>query len=108
MAGSVRVQHVLEEAATLTVPERVELVEGMARRGLLTRKDYERHLKALETGAAEGELEASREQLVFTKADMDRQRKAILEFLSIPTVRGTPPGVSADKYSVLDKHDIEV
>lgn len=111
MAGSARVQQVLEAAAAFTVPERVELVEGMAKRGLLTRRDYERHLKALEAAERamnEDEPEASQDPLVFTKADMERQRKAILEFLSIPTVSGTPPGVSADKYSVLGKRDIEV
>jgi hypothetical protein len=76
MLRSARVLKVLEEASTFTSAERAELVEELAK------------------------------PLVFTKADMDRQRKAVLEFLAIPPVSGTPPGVARDKYSVL-KHDIE-
>ena len=38
---------------------------------------------------------------------MKRQRKAIEEFLALPTVRGTDPDASADKYGVL-KHDADV
>ena len=78
MARSARVLKFLEEASTFTSAERAELVEELAK------------------------------PLVFTKADMDRQRKAVLEFLAIPTVSGTPPGVARDKYVVLKKHDIDV
>ena len=65
MPRSVRVQQVLEIAATLTSAERAELAEGLA--------------------------EDLAKPIVFTKADMDRQRKAILEFLAIPTFAGTDP-----------------
>jgi hypothetical protein len=65
MPRSARVQQVLEETATFTSAERAELAEELAR------------------------------PIVFTKADMDRQRKAILEFLAIPTFSGTDPNVSS-------------
>jgi hypothetical protein len=77
MPRSARVQQVLEEAATFTSAERAELAEELAK------------------------------PLVFTVADMDRQRKAILEFLAIPTFCGADPNASSDKYAFL-KHDIEV
>jgi hypothetical protein len=108
MAGSARVRQVLEEAATLTVPERVELVLSLARRGLVTRRDYERYVSELEDITAKGSLGDLQAPVVFTTEDMARQRKAILEFLSIPTVSGTPSAVARDKYSVLGKHDVEV
>ncbi len=76
MPRSARVQQVLEETATFTSAERAELVEELAK------------------------------PILFTKADMDRQRKAILEFLAIPTFSGTDPNASSDKYAFL-KHDIE-
>jgi predicted nucleotidyltransferase len=71
MPRSARVQQVLEATATFTTAERAELVEELAK------------------------------PIVFTEADMERQRKAILEFLAIPTVRGTGRGVARDKYSLL-------
>jgi hypothetical protein len=77
MPRSARVQQVLEEAATFTSAERAELAEELAK------------------------------PIVFTKADKDRQRKAIQEFLAIPTVHGTDPGAARDKYAVLNKNDIE-
>jgi hypothetical protein len=127
MAASARVRKVLEEAATLTAPERVELFAGMAKNGLVSRQEYEKYVGELPDLTHEIEaspeditidldasldpthgFEASESSPLFTKEDMARQRKAILEFLSIPAVSGTPPTVSADKYSVLGKHDIEV
>ena len=78
MPRSARVLKVLEETATFTSAERAELAEELGK------------------------------PIVFTKADMARQRKAVLEFLAIPTVSGTPPGVARDKYAVLKKHDVEV
>ena len=77
MARSARVQQVLKETATFTSAERAELAEGLAK------------------------------PIVFTEADMDRQRNAILEFLAIPTFSGTDPNASSDKYAFL-KHDTEV
>ena len=77
MASSGRVQKVLEEAATFSPAERAELAEELSK------------------------------PIVFTKADMERQRKAIEEFLALPTVRGTDPEASADKYGVLE-HDANV
>ena len=76
MARSARVQRIIEEAATLSPAERAELAAELST------------------------------PVVFTKADLDRQRKAIQEFLAIPTVHGTDPDTSADKYAVL-KHDTE-
>lgn len=76
MARSARVQQVLEETATFTSAERAELAEELAK------------------------------PIVFTKADMDRQRKAIVEFLAIPTFSGNDPNASSDKYAFL-KHNIE-
>ena len=77
MALSARVQKVLDEVASFSPAERAEL--------------------AAKLGTS----------IVFTKEDMAQQRKAIQEFLAIPTVAGTDPGASADKYAIL-KHDIEV
>jgi hypothetical protein len=77
MPRSARVLKVLEEAAEFTPAERAELAEELAK------------------------------PIVFTKEDMARQRKAIRGFLAIPTVAGTDPNASSDKYAVL-KHDIEV
>ncbi len=77
MPRSARVQQVLEETATFTPAERAELAEELA------------------------------SSIVFTKADLDRQRKAIQEFLALPTFSGTDPNASSDKYAFL-KHDIDV
>jgi hypothetical protein len=41
--------------------------------------------------------------IVFTKADMDRQRQAIQEFLALPTFSGTDPDASSDKYAFLKR-----
>lgn len=76
MPRSARVQQVLEETAAFTPAERAELVEGLAK------------------------------PIVFTRADMDRQREAILEFLAIPTFAGVDPNASSDRYAFL-KHDLE-
>jgi hypothetical protein len=38
---------------------------------------------------------------------MDKQRRAVLEFLAIPTVNSGAPDVSSNKHQ-LPKHDIEV
>jgi hypothetical protein len=78
MARTARVQQVLEEVATFTSAERAELVEELVK------------------------------PIVFTKDDRARQRKAILEFLAIPTFSGSDPNASSDKYAFLAKHDIEV
>jgi hypothetical protein len=77
MASSARVQKILEEAATFSPAERAELAEELSK------------------------------PMVFTKTDMERQRNAIEEFLALPTVRGTDPDASADKYGVLE-HDVDV
>ncbi|HVV53366.1 MAG TPA: hypothetical protein VHO06_27160 [Polyangia bacterium] len=77
MALSARVQKILNEAAAFTPAERAELAAEFSK------------------------------PLVFTDADMDRQRRAILEFLSVVTVSGTDPDTSSDKYAVL-KHHVEV
>ena len=54
------------------------------------------------------ELAAELSRAVFTKEFRARQRKAILEFLAMPTVAGTDPKVSSDKYAFIGKHDVEV
>jgi hypothetical protein len=76
MARSARVQQILEETAEFTSAERAELAEELAK------------------------------PLAFTAADVDRQRKAILEFLAIPPFSGADPNASSDKYAFL-KHDTE-
>jgi len=43
---------------------------------------------------------------VLVRALAAPQCKAILEYLAVPTVAGTDPDASSDKYAVL-KHDVE-
>jgi hypothetical protein len=67
MPRSARVQQVLEKTVTFTSAERAELVEELVK------------------------------PIVFTTVDMDRQRKAIVEFLAIPTFSGGDPNTAFPK-----------
>jgi hypothetical protein len=74
---SPRVERLIREAADLSPAERLTLVKELV-----------------------GSIEAPKEQ-------MDRQRRAVLEFLAIPPVRSGSPDVSSNKHQ-FPKHDIEV
>lgn len=74
---SPRVQKLVQEAAELSPMERLALIRELV-----------------------GSIDVSKEQ-------MDRQRRAVLEFLAIPTVNSGAPDLSSNKYG-LPKHDIDV
>jgi hypothetical protein len=74
---SPRVQKLVQEAAELSPTERLALIKELV-----------------------GSIDVSKEQ-------MDRQRRAVLEFLAIPTVNSGVPDLSSNKYG-LPKHDIDV
>jgi hypothetical protein len=79
MSRSARVQKIIDEAARLTPAERAELAEELS------------------------------EPLVFTKEELERQRRAVLDFLAIPTFHSGSSDVSSEKYGALHKrrHDGE-
>jgi hypothetical protein len=73
---SPRVQKLVQEAADLSSAERLTLIQELV-----------------------GSMDVSKEQ-------MDRQRRAVLQFLAIPTATSGMADVSSNKYG-LPKHDIE-
>ena len=72
---SPRVQRLVEEAADLSPAERLALIKELV-----------------------GSIDVSKEQ-------MDRQRRAVLQFLALPTARSGTPDVSSNKYG-LPNHDV--
>jgi len=79
MSRSARVQKIIDEAAELTPEERAELAEELNK-----------------------PFEASKE-------DMEKQRRAVLDFLAIPTFQSGSSDVSSDKYAARHRrrHDGE-